>query len=138
MASRARTRQRTRRDIPVAVVLCCWVIFAASMYFAIDIVDWTVVGREAAGKQQRQSGLGQKLQKPEVNADKFYTGSIVVPDTTDRCWQFGFDNRNGKIWDMGFIDCDEFSAQAKSAQAARDLGRERLLAIKKSLQRGGN
>jgi hypothetical protein len=39
--------------------------------------------------------------------DELYTGSIVVvPTQGDRCWQMMLDNRTGRMWEGGYLDCD--------------------------------
>ena len=41
-----------------------------------------------------------------ANGDEIYTGSILyMPNTSDVCHQWLFDNRNGDLTDNGLVDC---------------------------------
>ena len=42
----------------------------------------------------------------EPNDDEIYTGSILyMPDTSNICHQWLFDNHNGLFTDNGYVDC---------------------------------
>jgi hypothetical protein len=41
------------------------------------------------------------------NDDEIYTGSILyMPDTSNVCHQWLFDNHNGQFRDIGYVDCE--------------------------------
>jgi hypothetical protein len=55
-------------------------------------------GQCSASKRRRRSRKGEA----------YYTGSIVlVPARGDFCWQRMIDNRTGKMWDKGYVNCYE-------------------------------
>lgn len=44
-----------------------------------------------------------------VSDDELYTGAIVVvPEQGNRCWQMMLDNRTGRMWEGGYMDCDAY------------------------------
>ena len=56
-------------------------------------------------------GIAWQAPAPEpqrvASDDELYTGSIVVvPSYGDRCWQMMLDNRSGRMWEGGYMDCD--------------------------------
>ena len=59
-----------------------------------------------------------------AKGDDIYTGSILyMPDTSNVCHQWLFDNQNGQFTDKGSVDCQEAADQSldgpKNWSAAR-------------------
>jgi len=45
---------------------------------------------------------------PPPSEDEVYTGSILyVPNEGTTCRQLLFDNRTGRFWDKGLVDCEQ-------------------------------
>ena len=118
------------RDVPPAVVLLVWVAFAASVFFYFS--DWFPVRHEVAVKSQMHNA------SRVVDDDKLYSGSIfVVPERGDSCWEFGLDNRTGKMWDKGFVNCYEAISRSAAGKNLGGITGERLRAISKTFHLGG-
>lgn len=93
MASRASVRWFWR-DIRMVYVLLVWAAFATGLFFYFD-----------SGIAFR-AGASAKPAAQAAGADELYTGSIiVVPRTGDECWKMMLDNRTGRMWENGYIDC---------------------------------
>ena len=93
MASRA--VPRLWHDVRLVYVLLLWAAFVAGLYFFFD--GGISLHRAAPAKSVAQS----------ANDDKLYTGSIiVVPRTGHDCWKLMLDNRTGRMWENGYVDCD--------------------------------
>jgi len=94
--------------LPRTYVLFVWLGFAlAAFLYAYDWhpSGWSVLRKqEAAVKPQRREGEN-------------YTGSIViVPGGGDLCRQRIIDNRIGKMWDKGYVNCYEAVAPQEKDQ----------------------
>ena len=94
--------------LPRTYVLFVWLGFAlAAFLYAYDWhpSGWSVLRKqEAAVKPQRREGEN-------------YTRSIViVPGGGDLCWQRIIDNRIGKMWDKGYVNCYEAVAPQEKDQ----------------------
>jgi hypothetical protein len=138
MASRLPSRHWRLRDLPLAVVLLVWAGFAASVLFYFS--DWSPFRHEAAMKSQK-SQLNSQLHNPgrETDDDRLYSGSIiVVPERGERCWEFGLDNRTGKMWDKGFVNCYVAVSRPGVDKKSAGMSAERLRAISKTFQLGGD
>ena len=142
MASRVPSRHWRFRDVPLAVVLLVWAAFAASVLFYFS--DWSPFSREVAGKSQQSranSQLNSQLNNSsrETDDDSLYSGSIlVVPQRGERCWEFGLDNRTGKMWDKGVVNCYVAMSRSGVAKKSAGMSAERLRAISKTFQPGGD
>jgi hypothetical protein len=100
MAAHALSRRRwVLRDIPRTYVLLVWLAFgAAILIYSNDWhpSGWTALRREA------------DIKPPAPTIAEQYTGSIIiVPTRGDNCWQMMLDNRTGKMWEKGFVNCYE-------------------------------
>jgi len=91
MASRASDRWFWR-DVRLVYVLLVWAVFSAGLFVYFDGI--ITLHREASAPPQA------------AGDDELYTGSIVVvPPQGDHCWQMMLDNRTGRMWDGGYLDC---------------------------------
>lgn len=131
MASLAPSRQWRLRDVPLAVVLLVWVAFAASVFFYFS--DWFPVRHEVAVKPQMYNS------SRITNDNRLYFGSIfIVPERGESCWEFGLDNRTGKMWDKGFVNCYEAISRSVAGKNLGGISSERLRAISKTFHPGGD
>ena len=94
MASRAPVRWFWR-DMRLVFVLLVWAAFGIGLLAYLDSSISFSLHRPAPAP-------------PQAVADaELYTGSIVVvPSRGDRCWQMMLDNRTGRMWEGGYVDCD--------------------------------
>lgn len=105
-------------------MLFVWVAFCFSIL--IYFLDWVPVRRETAAKPPMNPPMNY------ANDDKLYTGSIItVPARGDLCWERILDNRTGKIWDKGYVRCDD--AVTQPAEKHPTMGGARLRAIGNAL-----
>jgi len=129
LAARARARRRWfMRDIPRMYLLLVWLGFGlAVLLYANDWhpSGWSALRHEAA------------VEKPKQPTES-YTGSIIiVPTVGDFCWQRMLDNRTGKMWEKGYVNC--YEAVTRSEKDARSgMSAARMDAIGKAFNHSGN
>ena len=120
MASRPLHRFWRWRDLPLAYVLLVWAAFGSSVFFYFN--DWPTVPHLAA-------------EVTNVRDDAQYTGSIIiVPANGNRCWQRMLDNRSGKLWDTGYVNCEDVVSKLIEQRKNGSGSTMRLLAIGKALR----
>jgi len=117
------------RDIPRTYVMFVWLAFGlAAFVYAYDWhpSGWSVLKHEAA------------VTKPQRREAENYTGSIIiVPAGSDSCWQRMIDNRTGKMWDKGYVNCYEaVSPQDKDQRVG--MSSLRINAIGKAFNHAGD
>ena len=96
------------RDIPRTYVLLTWLAFGAALLIYSN--DWHPSGWTAL----RQEATAPK---PPVSATEQYTGSIIiVPTHGEDCRQMMLDNRTGKMWDKGVVNCYEAVSRSEKDQ----------------------
>jgi hypothetical protein len=107
-ARRSPHRHWFLRDIPRTYVLLVWLAFGvAILIYANDWhpSGWTALRHEAAVKQ------------PPANKFEPYTGSIIfVPTRGEDCQEIRLDNRTGKMWDKGAVNCTEAVSRSEREQ----------------------
>ena len=104
MASRLSIRQNFFRDLPPAIVLlgCAFVIVSLAIFL---FPYWSPSPRDGATRPHSKE---LEPQLNEFNFDNRYAGKIVTGlPYENKCRELILDNRNGKIWDKGYINCDE-------------------------------
>ena len=101
MALRASDGRWLRRDKSRIIAVLVWMAFGTSVL--LFFTDLSAISRRAQPQPEiTQSGYDNEL----------YTGSIIfIPPTGERCWQRMLDNRDGKLWDKGYVSCDEAISQ---------------------------
>jgi hypothetical protein len=123
-ASRASRRRWLFSDIPRTVVLLVWFAFGASILFYFG--DWFSFREDAAVTPQSRNFTS--INKND-NAN-LYTGSmIIVPSRGDQCWERKLDNRNGKMWDKGYVNCDEAASRIAAENKPEGISVQRLRSI---------
>ena len=96
MASRVAVR-RFWRDMRLVFVLLVWAAFGTGLFAYFDSSINLTVNLRPPPPVPAQA----------ASDDELYTGSIVVvPPRGDRCWQMMLDNRTGRMWESGYLDCD--------------------------------
>jgi hypothetical protein len=90
-----------RHDLRLAYVMLVWAAFAFSFFYLFS-------GGIKQKQHQQQQQQQQQQAKTVQSDDEIYTGSITfVPSTGDRCWQMMLDNRTGRMWETGYVDCSD-------------------------------
>ena len=91
------------RDIPRTYVLLVWLAFGAALLIYSN--DWHPSGWSAL---RREAAV-----KPSAPTIDHHTGSIIiVPPRGDNCRQMMLDNRTGRMWDKGYVNCYEAVSRA--------------------------
>ena len=117
MASRASVR-RFWRDIRVVYVLLVWAAFTTGLfvYFDSSITLHRVAPPAPASQADKD--------------DELYTGSIVVvPRFGNDCWKMMIDNRTGRMWENGYVDCDSVVGTLAESERNGATSSARLNAI---------
>ena len=124
------TRHWLLRDARRTGVLLVWVTFGFSIL--IYFIDWSPVQRASAVRPPVNAAIAK------INGDELYTGSIImVPTRGEDCWQRIIDNRTGKMWDIGYVNCYEaVSRSEKSREGTTSV--MRLNSIGKAFRHDGD
>ena len=133
MTLRAASHLWPSRDIPRALALLVWAAFLIGL--AINFFDWSPFRQAVGLKPQVKSAAGQAI----FDGDAIYTGSIFfVPRFGDYCWQRMIDNRNGTMWDKGYINCDDAVSELVENKQRGSLSSVRMQSISKAFHRDEN
>jgi hypothetical protein len=82
------------------------------------------------------NGAGH-VRTQKIDPEAHYLGSIIVsPERGDKCRELGLDNRNGAIWDKGYVNCDVVPPLSALQNDAKGLAARRLKAIGKAFAFG--
>lgn len=85
------------------------------------------------------AGQSQSQGSGEDGEAKHYLGSIIVsPRRGDKCLERGLDNRNGAMWDKGYVDCDVIPPLKALEDQAKGLAARRLKAIGRAFTPNNN
>ena len=110
MAARISNRRWLLRDIPRLGVLSIWALI--SFGILLYCFDLPAFQRVATSGSQPRMAAGAHTDPG--NDQRRYTGSILfVPTRGDLCSQWIIDNRNGKMWDNGQVNCKQASEAAR-------------------------
>ena len=119
-------RQWMLRDIPRTYVLLVWLAFGvAILLYSSDWhpSGWTALRQEAAAP------------KRPVSVTEQYTGSIIiVPARGEECRQMMLDNRTGRMWNIGVVNCYEAVSRSEKDQRG-GMSTLRINAIGKAFNR---
>jgi hypothetical protein len=131
MAARVSSSRRWfLRDIPRTYVLFVWLVFGlAAFVYACDWhpSGWSALRQEATVKPP-----------PQRSDAEIYTGAIIiVPTGGETCWQRMLDNRTGKMWDKGYVNCYEAVSPLEKDQRV-GMSSLRMNAIGKAFNRGND
>lgn len=75
----------------------------------------------------------------KTDPTKHYIGSIIVsPTRGDKCRELGLDNRNGAMWEKGYVNCDVVPPLSSFQNDAKGLAARRLKAIGKAFSNGNH
>jgi len=128
-------RLRRPGEFPRAFMLLVWTGFAVALL--LSALGWSPLRLALAPRHPTKLAAATTV----LNNDEIYTGSIYfVPLIGEHCWERMLDNRNGDMWDKGYVDCDEVLRPQKPATTSprRSMSGERMLAISRALRHDGD
>jgi hypothetical protein len=125
MVSRVSSRRWLLRDIPRTGVVLVWAAFVVSIL--IYFIDWSPVRHETAVRPQLNNANSG-------NDEQRYTGSIILPTRGERCWEGMFDNRTGRMIDLGNVNCDKAALHLAEIYSREGMDVMRLRAVGKAFQ----
>ena len=123
MAARHKSHRRWfLRDVPRTYMMLVWLAFCFTVVVYLN--DWHPSGWSTLRPQQVAKP------KPQRTDAEIYTGSlIIVPPVGEKCHQMMMDNRTGRMWDKGIVNCYEAASppekdpnQAISSQRINAIG----------------
>jgi hypothetical protein len=127
MASRVPSVHWFYRDLRLSYVLLVWVAFCISLFVHFGIPD--AIPRNSAAPTKTTT-------LPHDDSDVHYTGSIIsVPARGDWCRQTMLDNRTGKIWDNGYVNCYDVVTHLIEQKQSSAVTSVRLNAISSAFRR---
>jgi len=86
------------RDVPRTYLMFVWLAFGATLLIYFN--DWHPSGWSALRPQQ----IAQP--KPKRSDAEIYTGSLIImPAAGEKCQQLMIDNRTGRMWEKGIVNC---------------------------------
>jgi hypothetical protein len=104
MAARASV-PRIWNDRRLVYVLLLWGAFAAGLVAYFGTGYGLRRAAPPAPAAQAQAG------------DRMFTGSIIVmPRAGNDCWKMMIDNRTGRMWEDGYLNCDTAVAERESQE----------------------
>jgi hypothetical protein len=110
---RSKSRKGSRDGFrQVAVVVTIGAVLVAGLFAAGDYV---VQQRGLATIKAFMKGApgAARVASASGNDDEIYTGSILyLPYEGTNCRQILFDNRNGRLTDKGYVNCQNAEAQS--------------------------
>ena len=125
MVSRVSSRRWLLRDITRTGVVLVWAAFVVSIL--IYFIDWSPVRHETAVRPQLNNANSG-------NDEQRYTGSIILPTRGERCWEGMFDNRTGRMIDLGNVNCDKAALHLAENNSREGMDVMRLRAVGKAFQ----
>jgi len=132
MALHIDRRLRRPGEFPRAFMLLVWAGFAAALL--LSALGWSPLRASLAFKLPVKTAAVAPL--PE--SGEVYTGSIYfVPPAGIYCWERMLDNRNGDMWDKGYVDCKGvLEPQPPVKDPNGGMSGERMRAISRALRHG--
>lgn len=122
--------RRTLREWSLACIALTGIALAL-IILIYSFRGWAPPWLRGAVGLHMQGGAGH-AQGPESDAQR-YVGSIILsPQRGDKCLERKLDNRNGMMWDKGYVDCDVIPPLKTLESQARGLAARRLKAIGKA------
>lgn len=119
-----------RRDVRLVYVLIVWAAFAFTLFYVFS-------GGVKTHRVEQVKPAMQAKSKAQTD-DELYTGSIIlVPPTGDQCWQMQIDNRDGRMWDTGYVDCYAAVSDLAENRRAGTISAKRIQSISSAFRGSG-
>ncbi len=110
MAARHKSHRRWfLRDVPRTYMMLIWLGFCLTIVVYLN--DWHPSGWSALRPQQVAKP------KPQRSDAEIYTGSLIImPAVGEKCQQLMMDNRTGRMWDKGIVNCYDAARRPKGPE----------------------
>jgi hypothetical protein len=119
-----------KRDLKLVYVLLVWAAFAFTFFYVFS-------GGVRSNRVEHVPPTTQAKKSKAQTDDEIYTGSIIlVPPTGTKCWQMMIDNRDGYMWETGYVDCYVAVAELAEAKRKGSINANRIKTISNAF-RGG-
>lgn len=130
MATRRSSHRRWfLRDVPRTYMMLVWLAFCVTVVVYLN--DWHPSGWSALRPQQVAKP------KPQRSEAEIYTGSLIImPPTGEKCQQLMMDNRTGRMWEKGIVNCYDATTPTQK-DASEAISSKRINAIGNAF-RGGS
>jgi hypothetical protein len=130
MATRHSSHRRWfLRDVPRTYMMLVWLAFCVTVVVYLN--DWHPSGWSTLKPQQAAKA------KPQRSDAEIYTGSLIImPATGEKCQQMMMDNRTGRMWEKGIVNCYE-AATPTQKDPSEAISSKRINAIGNAF-RGGS
>ncbi len=130
MAARYKSHRRWfLRDVPRTYMMLVWLTFSFTVIVYLN--DWHPSGWSALRPQQVAKP------KPQRSDAEIYTGAVIfMPAAGEKCQQLMIDNRTGRMWDKGTVNCYE-AASPTQKDPSEAISSKRINAIGNAF-RGGS
>lgn len=128
MATRTLHRRLAMRDVSRIGVLFVGLGICFGLVLYLSGLPPFQRGTPAISRGSAAPDSAGKIETETGNDQKIYTGSIIfVPPRGDLCTQWLIDNRNGRMWENGSIDCSTAASkntgEGQSAMRMRSIGK---------------
>jgi len=130
MATRHSSHRRWfLRDVPRTYMMLVWLGFCFTVVIYLN--DWRPSGWSTLKPQQAAKA------KPQRTDAEIYTGSLIImPAAGEKCQQLMMDNRTGRMWEKGIVNCYD-AASPPSKDPNQAISSQRINAIGSAF-RGGS
>jgi hypothetical protein len=130
MATRHSSHRRWfLRDVPRTYMMLVWLAFCFTVVIYLN--DWRPSGWSTLKPQQAAKA------KPQRSDAEIYTGSLIImPAAGEKCQQLMMDNRTGRMWEKGIVNCYD-AASPPSKDPNQAISSQRINAIGNAF-RGGS
>jgi hypothetical protein len=130
MATRHTSHRRWfLRDVPRTYMMLVWLAFCFTVVVYLN--DWRPSGWSTLKPQQAAKA------KPQRSDAEIYTGSLIImPATGEKCQQMMMDNRTGRMWEKGIVNCYD-AATPTQKDPSEAISSKRINAIGSAF-RGGS
>ncbi len=128
MATRHSSHRRWfLRDVPRTYMMLVWLAFCVTVIVYLN--DWHPSGWSALQPQQAAKA------KPQRSDAEIYTGSLIImPAAGEKCQQMMMDNRTGRMWEKGIVNCYD-AASPPSKDPNQAISSQRINAIGNAFRR---
>src|SRR4029079_3498584 len=128
------------RDIPRTYVLVVWLAFGAALLIYSN--DWHPSGWSALRQEATAMKHPASVHEPDTSSIHIASSHrepdpgaiIIVPSRGEDCRQMMLDNRTGRMWDKGVVNCCEAGSRSEKEQRG-GMSSLRINAIGKAFNR---
>lgn len=119
----------TLRDQPMSKIALIGIVtslIALIYFFSGRVPSWL-----NGSARLHLNGAGQ-IHSQQSDPTRYLGSIILSPRRGDKCKEIGLDNRNGAMWNKGYVECDVVPPLKDLEAQAKGLAARRLKAIGKA------